>query len=98
MSPDAPHRLPQGTRPAMQVVTDSPRSVRMMRMEYDYCPLIWILRIMQVPVVAGVSGHDRHIIGVSGNDGEVFRIQTFQIFATKHEQPPFLQTMPPEPA
>ena len=35
-----------------------------------------------------VSGHDRHIVGICCNDGEVRRIQTLQIFITEHRQPP----------
>ena len=42
-----------------------------MLVEYDYRPLLRILRIMQVPVMTGVPGHDRHIISIRGYDGEI---------------------------
>ena len=77
MSPDAPYRLTQSVCPAVQMISNPPRPVRMMRMEYDHRPLFRILRIIQIPVMAGVAAHDRHIIGIRGNDGEIPRIQAF---------------------
>ena len=97
MPPDAPYRLPQGVRPAVQMVTDSPRFVSMMRMKYDHRPLLRIFWIMQIPVVAGVPAHDCHIIGIRGNDGEILRIQAFQVFIAEHRQPPSRRTTNPEP-
>ena len=70
MPPDAPYRLPQGVRPAVLVV----RMGSLMLVEYDYRSLLRILRIMQIPVMAGIPGHDRHIVGVRGDDGEILRI------------------------
>lgn len=69
-----------------------------MLVEYDHCPLLRILRIMQIPVMAGIAAHDRHVIGIRGNDGEILRIQAFQIFIAEHGQPPSRQTMRPEPS
>lgn len=53
---------------------------------------------MQIPVMAGIPGHDRHIVGIRGNDGEILWIQTFQVFITEHGQPPSRQTTLPAPA
>ena len=94
MSPDAPHRLPQSVRPAVLVI----RMRSHVFVEYDYRPLIRILRIMQIPVMAGIPEHDRHIIGIRGYHGEILRIQAFQIFITEHGQPPSRQTTLPAPA
>ena len=94
MPPDAPYRLPQSVRPAVLVV----RMGSLMLVEYDYRSLLRILRIMQIPVMAGIPGHDRHIVGIRGNDGELLWIQTFQVFITEHGQPPSRQTTLPAPA
>ena len=40
-----------------------------MLVEYEHRPLIRVLPIIQIPVVAGVPGHDRHVIGIRGYDG-----------------------------
>lgn len=69
-----------------------------MLVENDHRSLLRILRIMQIPVMAGIPGHDRHIVGIRGDDGEILRIQAFQIFITEHRQPPSRQTKLPEPA
>ena len=66
--------------------------------EYDHRILLRILRVMQVPVMTGIPGHNRHIIGIRGNDGEILRIQAFQIFIAKHGQTPSQQTALPAPA
>lgn len=94
MPPDAPYRLPQGIRPAMLVV----RMGSLVLMEYDHRSPLRILRIMQIPVMAGIPAHDRHVIGIRGNDVEILRIQAFQIFTTEHGQPPSRRTMLPAPA
>lgn len=94
MSPDAPYRLPQSVRPAVLVI----RMGSLMLVEDDHRSLLWILRIMQIPVMAGIPGHDRHIIGIRGNDGEILRIQAFKVFIAEHRQSPSRQTTPPAPA
>ena len=94
MPPDAPYRLSQGIRPAVLVV--GMRSLVLV--EYDHRPLLRIFRVMQIPVMSGIAAHDRHIIGICCYDGEILRIQVFQIFITKHEQPPSRQTTHPEPS
>lgn len=53
---------------------------------------------MQIPVTAGIVAHDRHIIGIRGNDGEILRIQALQVFIAEHTQPPSRQTTHPEPS
>ena len=93
MPPDTPYRLPQGIRPAVLVV--GMRSLVLM--EDDHRSLLRILRIMQVPVMTGIPGHDRHIISICGDDGEILRIQALQVFITEHRQPPSRQTMHPAP-
>ena len=93
MSPDAPYRLPQGVRPAMLVI----RMRSLVLMEYDHRPLLRILRIMQIPVMTGIPGHDCHIISIRGYDIEIPRVQTLQIFIAEHRQPPSRQTMHPAP-
>ena len=47
-----------------------------MLVKYDHRFLLWILRIIQIPVMAGITAHDLYIIGVSSNDVELLRIQT----------------------
>ena len=91
MPPDAPYRLPQSIRPAVLMVWMG----GLMFVEYDHGSLLRILRIMQIPVMTGVPGHDRHIISIRGYDGEILRIQTLQIFITEHRQPPSLRTTLP---
>ena len=99
--PDSSHCLPQRILSAVLVIWM--RSLVLMK--YDHGPLVRIFRIVQVPVVTGVSGHDRHIVGICCNDGEVRRIQTLQIFITEHWQPPsrtrhpapVQQLYPPDP-
>lgn len=49
--------------------------------EYDHRSLLRILRIMQIPVMASISGHDRHIEGIRGNDGKILR--QIRIFDSK---------------
>ena len=90
----ASNRLPQGVRPAVLVI----RMRCPVLVEYDHGSLLWILRIMQIPVMTGIPGHDCHIIGIRGYDGKILRIQTFQVFITEHRQPPSRQTTLPEPA
>ena len=94
MPPDAPYRLPQGVRPAVLVV----RMRSPVLVEYDHRPLLRIFRVMQIPIMAGVAAHDRHIIGIRGNDGEILRIQAFQVFIAEQRQPPSRQTTHPEPS
>lgn len=84
MSPDTPYRLLQGVRPAVLVV----RMGCPMLVEYDHGSLLRIFRIMQIPVMAGIPGHDRHIIRIRGYDIEILRIQTLQIIRIKHRQHP----------
>ena len=67
MPPDTPYRLPQGIRSAVLVV--GMRSLVLM--EDDHRSLLRILRIMQIPVMAGIPGHDRHIIDILGYDEEI---------------------------
>ena len=69
---DAPYRLPQSVRSAVQVIMNSSRSVSMMRVEDYHRSLLRIFRITQIPVMAGIPGHDRYIIGIRGYDGEIF--------------------------
>ena len=73
MLPNPPYRLPQSVRPAVLVI----RMGSLVLVEDDHRSLLRILRIMQIPVMAGISGHDRHIEGIRGNDGKIVRIQTF---------------------
>ena len=94
MPPDAPYRLPQGVRPAVLVV----RMRSLVLVEDDHRSLLRILRIMQIPVMPGISGHDRYIIGIRGDNIEILRIQALQVFITEHRQPPSQQTMHPAPA
>lgn len=70
MLPDSSHRLPQGIRPAVLVI----RMRSLVFVEYDYRPLIRILRIMQIPVMTGIPGHDRHIIDIRGDNVEILLI------------------------
>lgn len=98
MPPDAPYRLPQGISPAVQMVADSSGSVGMVGMKYDHRSPLRILRIMQIPVMAGIPAHDRHIIGIRDDDAEILRIQAFQVFTAEHRQPPSQQTTHPEPS
>lgn len=94
MPPDTPYRLPQSVCPAVLVV----RMGSLVLVEDDHRSLLRILRIMQIPVMASIPGHDCHIVGVRGYDGEILRIQTFQVFITEHGQPPSQQTTLPAPA
>ena len=94
MPPDAPYRLPQGIRHAVLVV----RMRSLVLVIYDHRPLLRILWVMQIPVMSGIAAHDRHIIHIRCYDGEILRIQAFQILITKHEQPPPWQTTHPEPS
>lgn len=70
----------------------------LMLVEYDHCPLLRIFRIMQIPIMTGVAAHDRHIIRIRGDDGEILRIQAFQVFIAEHRQPLSRQTTRPEPS
>lgn len=90
---DAPYRLPQGIRPAVLMI----RMRCPVLMENDHCSMLRVLQIMQIPVMPGIPGHNRHIIGIRGDNGEIFRIQTLQVFITEHRQSPSRQTTHPEP-
>ena len=98
MPADAPYRLPEGVRPAVQMIADPSSSVGMMGMKYYHRSPLRILRIMQIPIMAGVSALDRHIILIHIDDLEILRIQAFKISCVKHWQPPSRRTMPPEPS
>lgn len=60
----------------------------LMLVEYDACPRCRVLRIMNKPVMAGVSAHHCHIKGICEDDGEVIRIQCRKIFRIKHRRSP----------
>ena len=90
MPSDTLYRLPQSVRPAMLVI----RMRGLVLVEDDHRSLLRILWIMQIPVMAGIPGHDRHIIGIRGYDGEILWIQALQIFVTEHRQPPSGTTLP----
>ena len=94
MPPDTTYRLPQGVRPTVLVI----RVGSLVFVKDDHRSLLRILRIMQVPVMPGIPGHDRHVIGIRGDNVEILRIQTLQVFITEHRQPPFWQTTHPEPS
>lgn len=68
----------------------------LMLVKDNHRSLLRIFRIMQIPVMAGVAAHDRHIIGIRGDDGEILRIQAFQVFTAEHRQFPSRQTTRPE--
>ena len=98
MSPDTLYRLPQGIRLTMQMVHHSPRSVRIMQMEYDHCSLLRILRIMHIPVMTGIPRHDRHIIGIRGYDRKYFWYRRFflwRLFWLKESNSMSDRIMPP---
>lgn len=90
---DSSYCLPQRIRSTVLMIWM--RSLVLMK--YDHGPLARIFRIVQVPVVTGISGHDRHIIGIRSDDGKVCRIQALHIFITEHRQSPF-RTRHPAPA
>ena len=61
-----PYRLTQSIRPAVLVI----RMGSLVLVKYDHHPLnhytlLWVLRIMRIPVMVGIPGHDRHIEGIS---------------------------------
>ena len=84
---DAPYRLPQGIRPTVLVV----RKGCLMLVAYDH-------RSLLIPVMTVIAAHNRHIIGIRSNNGEILRIHAFQIFLTGHRQPPSQRTTHPEPS
>ena len=58
----------------------------LMLVEYDACSRCRILRIMNEPIMAGVSAHHSHIKGICEDDGEVLRIQSGEISCIKHSR------------
>ena len=54
-----------------------------MFMKYDAGSLSRILRIMDVPYMPGVPGHNGHIIIIYCNNGKVFRIQNLHVGITR---------------
>lgn len=90
MPPDAPYRLPQGVPPAVLVIWMG----SLVLVEYDHHPLIRVLRIMQIPVVAGVPGHDRHVIGIRGYDGGKDAVAFFtSLCGSLHVSDPLIQLL-----
>lgn len=84
-----PYRLWQSSCSAMQVVWMG----CLMFMEYHTVSLCWIIRIMQVPVMPGISGLNCHIMLTQHNDVEILRIDLFKLSCIKHSLPPLWQTM-----
>lgn len=68
-----------------------------MPVEDEHRSPLWILRTTRIPVMAGIPRHNRHIIGIRGNDGEILRIMAFQIFSTEHGQSPSQRITLPDP-
>ena len=67
-------------------------------MKYDAGSFSRILRIMDVPYMSGVSGHNGYIIITHCNNAKIAGIQSLQILCAKQPLPPSSQTMPPVPA
>lgn len=88
------HRLSQSICSAMLMIMVG----SFMLMKYYYRAFSWILRIMKVPYMPGVSGHYGHIIIIYRDYREILRIKALQILCTKQPHPPSLQTMQPMPA
>ena len=72
MPSDTPYRLPQSVRPTMLVI----QMGSLVLVEDDHRFPLRIFRVMQIPVMTGIPGHDCHIIGIRGYDGELLQIQT----------------------
>lgn len=53
-----------------------------------------IFRIMYIPHMSGIPGHDGHIPVIHINNLKIPRIQTFKIFPAKHLLPPSQNTLP----
>lgn len=87
------HRLSQSICSTMLMIWMG----SLMLVKYYYCAFSWILRIMKVPYMSGVPGHNGHIIIIYRDYREILRIKTLQILCTKQPQPPSPQTMQPMP-
>ena len=54
-----------------------------MFMKYDTGSHQWIFRIMYIPHMSGIPGHDGHIPVIHINNLKIPRIQTFKIFSAQ---------------
>ena len=63
-----------------------------MFMKYDTGSHQWIFRIMYIPHMSDIPGHDGYIPVIHINNLKIPRIQTFKIFPAKHLLPPFQNT------
>ena len=82
MSLNAPHSLPQRITAAMLMI----RMGHLMLMKYNTGSHQWIFRIMYIPHMSGIPGHDGHIPVIHINNLKIPWIQTFKIFPTKHPE------------
>ena len=90
MSLNTPHSLPQCITAAMLMI----RMRHLMFMKYNTGSHQWIFRIMYIPHMPCVPGHDGHIPVIHINNLKIPRIQTFKIFSAKHLLPPFQNILP----
>ena len=88
-----PHRLWQCSCSPMQMIW----MCCFMLMKYHAVPFFRIIRIMQIPIVSGISGLLRHIMLTQHNDVEILRINFLKLSCIKHFLPPLWQTMWPTP-
>lgn len=85
---DTPHRLWQCSCSAMQMIwMGCP-----MLMKYLTISFCRIIRIMQIPIMPGISGLDGHIMLTQQNDVEILGINFLQLSCIKHLLPPLWQT------
>ena len=90
MTLNTPYSLPQRITAAMLMI----RMGHLMFMKYDTGSHQWIFRIMYIPHMSGIPGHDGHIPVIHINNLKISRIQTLKIFSAKHLLPPFQNTLP----
>ena len=90
MALNAPHSLPQRITATMLMI----RMGHLMFMKYDTGSPQWIFRVMYIPHMSGIPGHDGHIPVILIYNFKISKIQTFQIFLTKHLLPPSQNTLP----
>ena len=83
------YRLWQCSCSSMQMI----RMWCFMLMKYHAVPFFRIIRIMQIPIMFGISGLHRHIIFTQQDNIKILWIDCLKLSCIKHSLPPLWQTM-----
>ena len=85
---NTPYRLWQCSCSPMQMIW----MCCFMLMKYYTVPFYWIICIMQIPIVSGISGLYRHIMLTQQDNIKILWIDFLKLFSIKHSLPPLWQT------